>query len=131
MARRAYYNQVPWKRVAVILAGPGVNMLIAFLLFWVVLFAGSLNGAVTLEGVNPDVRTLGPERAVVEAVERGMPAAGALRPGDRIVAVDGRPATLSTVVKAVSAHRCAGALVAGCRGRLPRRLSPWTGAGSS
>jgi regulator of sigma E protease len=119
VARRAYYNQVPWKRVAVILAGPGVNILIAFLLFWVVLFAGSLNGAVTLEGVNPDVRTLGPERAVVQAVERGMPAAGVLRHGDRIVAVDGHPATLSTVVKAVSAHRCVGAAVVGCRAASP------------
>ncbi len=123
VARRAYYNQVPWKRIAVILAGPGVNILIAFLLFWVVLFAGSLNGAITLEGVNPDVRTLGPERAVVEAVERGMPASGMLRHGDRIVAVDGHPAMLSTVVKAVSAHRCPGAVVAGCRAGTPALIT--------
>ena len=40
VARRAYYTQAPWKRIAVILAGPGVNILIAFLLFWVVLFLG-------------------------------------------------------------------------------------------
>jgi regulator of sigma E protease len=119
VARRAYYTQAPWKRVVVILAGPGVNILIAFLLFWVVLVSGSLNGAITLDGVNPHVHTLGPERAIVEAVERGTPAAGALRHGDRIVAVDGRPATLPTVVKAVSSHRCAGALVAGCRGSTP------------
>src|ERR1700694_3689215 len=29
---RAYYNQPVWKRVVVILAGPGVNLLIAFVL---------------------------------------------------------------------------------------------------
>ena len=37
VAKRAYYNQSPWKRIAVILAGPGVNLLIAFLLFWAIL----------------------------------------------------------------------------------------------
>src|SRR5271155_5004542 len=46
VARRAYYNQVPWKRIAVILAGPAVNILIAFVLFWAVLFTGSLDGAI-------------------------------------------------------------------------------------
>src|ERR1700689_1653195 len=33
VTRRAYYTQAPWKRIVVILAGPGVNILIAFLLF--------------------------------------------------------------------------------------------------
>ena len=32
VAARAYYNQPPWKRIVVILAGPGVNMIIAFVL---------------------------------------------------------------------------------------------------
>src|SRR5438105_8538650 len=35
---RAYYNQPVWKRIVVILAGPGVNLIIAFFLmlaiFW-------------------------------------------------------------------------------------------------
>ena len=31
---RAYYNQKVWKRVVVILAGPAVNLLIAFVIFW-------------------------------------------------------------------------------------------------
>src|SRR5271170_3822472 len=48
VARRAYYMQPPWKRIVVILAGPGVNILIAFVLFWAVLFTGSLNGAIAL-----------------------------------------------------------------------------------
>ncbi|HEV2981807.1 MAG TPA: M50 family metallopeptidase, partial [Solirubrobacteraceae bacterium] len=100
-----------------ILAGPGVNLLIAFLLFWSVLFAGSTNGAFTLEGVAPGVRTLEPETTAVGAVKRGMPAAGVLRPGDRIVTVDGRPVTESTAVQRISSHRCPGVATEGCRGR--------------
>jgi regulator of sigma E protease len=96
-----------------------VNLAIAFALFWVVLFAGSVNGAATLEGVNPGLRTLKPLTATVGGVERGMPAAGVLRKGDRIVAVDGRPVTVSSAVTAISAHRCAGVAVEGCRGVTP------------
>src|SRR5579863_5693257 len=33
LAARAYYNKAPWKRIVVILAGPGVNLLIALVLF--------------------------------------------------------------------------------------------------
>jgi regulator of sigma E protease len=98
VARRAYYNQAPWKRVVVILAGPGVNIAIAFLLFWAVLFTGSLNGAIALGNLDPSVQTLVPTTSVQEVV-RGDPAAGVLRAGDRIVAVEGKPAN------AVPAHR--------------------------
>src|SRR3982074_2978909 len=31
---RAYYNQPPWKRIVVILAGPAVNIVIAFVIVW-------------------------------------------------------------------------------------------------
>ena len=31
---RAYYNQPVWKRIVVILAGPAVNLVIAFVIFW-------------------------------------------------------------------------------------------------
>src|SRR6202030_2634788 len=48
VAKRAYYSQPPWKRIVVILAGPGVNIVIAFALFWAVLASGDLNGARTL-----------------------------------------------------------------------------------
>jgi regulator of sigma E protease len=119
VARRAYYTQAPWKRIVVILAGPGVNLVIAFVLFWLVLFAGSMNGALTLEGVNPGIQTLKPLTTAVGAVESGMPATGVLRPGDRIVAVDGHPVSVGSAIRAISAHRCAGVAVEGCRGRSP------------
>src|SRR5277367_6893886 len=86
VARRAYYNQAPWKRIVVILAGPGVNILIAFLLFWFVLLSGNLNGSGALEALNPSVETRTATTSV-HAIERGKPADGVLRPGDRIVAV--------------------------------------------
>ncbi len=57
VARRAYYTQAPWKRIAVILAGPGVNIAIAFLLFWAILFSGSLSGASTLDNLDPSIHT--------------------------------------------------------------------------
>src|SRR5579862_7515186 len=34
VAPRAYYNQPVWKRVVVILAGPAMNLLIAFAIVW-------------------------------------------------------------------------------------------------
>jgi len=120
VAMRAYFMQLPWKRVAVILAGPGVNLLIAFVLFWAVLVGGSFNGALTLEGVNPSLHALGPVRAEVGRVEAGMPAAAALRAGDRIVAIDGRRVDPESAIGAISSHRCSGAApVAGCSASTP------------
>jgi regulator of sigma E protease len=121
VARRAYYMQAPWKRIAVILAGPGVNILIAFLLFWAVLFTGSLNGAVALGNLDPSVPTLG--AAKVQSIEHGKPAEGVLKPGDRIIDVGGRPATEEQAVQRISAHRCAGTLSENCRAATPVQLT--------
>jgi regulator of sigma E protease len=128
VARRAYYSQAPWKRIVVILAGPGVNLLIAFVLFWSVLLVGSMNGALTLEGIAPDVQTLKPATTAVGAVEQNMPATGVLRRGDRIVAVDGRPVSERSAVEAISAHRCAGIPAEGCRARTPVAVTVRRGA---
>jgi regulator of sigma E protease len=120
ITRRAYYAQPPWKRIVVILAGPGVNILIAFVLFWAVLLSGNLNGARALESINPAVATLTP---TVKSVEPGKPAAGVLRPGDRIIAVAGRAATLTWTMEAINSHRCAGPLVDGCRAATPVQMT--------
>ncbi len=121
-ARRAYYAQAPWKRIAVILAGPGVNIVIAFILFWAVLFTGNLNGATALGNLDPSVRTLSATTSV-QAIERGRPAEGVLRPGDRILTVEGRPATVVSAMRTIAAHRCAGALTDGCRAATPVQLT--------
>src|SRR5436190_3515916 len=127
VARRAYYAQPPWKRIAVILAGPGVNLLIAFGLFWGVLASGDLNGAATLDSLNPSIQTRVATTAV-RAVERGQPAAAALHRGDRIVAIDGRPVGEAAARQGINAHRCAGAPTDGCRAARPVALTVRRGA---
>ena len=122
VARRAYYTQAPWKRIVVILAGPGVNILIAFALFWAVLFSGNLNGAIALGNLDPSVRTVSTTTSVQEIVP-GQPADGVLRPGDRILAVEGRSVTVESAMRRIAAHRCAGALFNGCRAATPVRLT--------
>jgi len=90
----AYWRQPTWKRVAAIAAGPGMNVLVAFLIF----FAVNATGAPS--------QTPGTEVAQVEA---NTPAAAAgLRVGDRIVAVDGRSTRTFTQIST---------LVRGSRGR--------------
>jgi len=122
ITRRAYYNMAPWRRIAVILAGPGVNILIAFLIFWIVLLSGSLNGAATLGRLDPAVPTIAANASVL-AVQAGAPAAGALRANDRIVSVDGRAATVSSTKAVIASHRCAGPQIAGCRAATPVHLT--------
>jgi regulator of sigma E protease len=122
VARRAYYAQAPWKRIVVILAGPGVNILIAFLLFWAVLLAGNVNGAGTLEALNPSIATRVPTTTVAGIIAHA-PAAGVLRSGDRLVAADGHRATIASVERTIDAHRCAGAQRAGCRAATPVTLT--------
>lgn len=118
VARRAYYNMAAWKRIAVILAGPGVNIFIAFALFWLVLFSGSLNGAIALGNLDPSVTTLVPSASVL-SVEPGSPAGRALQPGDKILEVEGKRATVTSARERIDSHRCAGQLVNDCRAATP------------
>jgi regulator of sigma E protease len=122
VARRAYYNMAPWKRIAVILAGPGVNLVIAFVLFWAVLISGNLNGVATLGRLDESVPTLLKNTSVL-AVEPGAPADGVLKANDRIVAVDGHRATVASTKAAIAAHRCAATPSAGCRAQTPVQLT--------
>jgi len=122
LASRAYYSQPPWKRVAVILAGPGVNILIAFVLFAAVLLSGNVRGNILLERLDPAVHTVATTTSVLE-VEKGAPASAALRPGDRILAADGRSASISSVRQAIAAHGCSGPPTPGCRAATPVQLT--------
>jgi regulator of sigma E protease len=122
ITRRAYYNQAPWKRIVVILAGPGVNIVIAFLIFWAILLSGSINGAGSLGNLDPSLRTIVPSASVLE-VENGAPADGVLRQGDRIVAVEGQPVTVSSARRLIGSHVCAGVLTNGCRASTPVSLT--------
>ena len=53
VAVNGYSMLAPWRRIVVILAGPGVNLLIAFLVFWVLLFSGSIEGTAYLNRLIP------------------------------------------------------------------------------
>jgi regulator of sigma E protease len=118
VSRRAYYSQPPWKRIAVIVAGPGVNIVIAFVLFWAVLYSGNINGAVSLGNLDPSLHTLRPSTSVLE-VGKGTPAAHVLRRGDKIVAIDGHPVTVTSARRLIGTHVCAGTLTNGCRAATP------------
>ncbi len=98
---RAYYNQPVWKRIFVISAGPAVNILLAFLIIWVLLLSHGEQG--------------GPSQTVA-AVLRGSPAAAVLHPGDRIVSVNGVSGSYQTLRSQISADRCRGAQTANCEG---------------
>ncbi len=120
-SRRAYYNQPTWKRVVVILAGPAVNVLIAFVLFTGVLLVGNLNGAVVISNLSGIPTTTITNK--VAATDKGSPAQKALKPGDRLVAVGGVTASAERIKEATAQHRCAGAQVEGCRAATPVQLT--------
>jgi regulator of sigma E protease len=122
VAVRGYSMLAPWRRIVVILAGPGVNIVIAFVLFWAILFSGSLSGATGLQNLDPSSETVVSTTAV-QTIERGEPAAKVLRPGDRIVAVDGSRASVEQAMRRIAAHPCAGVPSEGCRAATPVVLS--------
>jgi regulator of sigma E protease len=121
LTRRAYYAQKPWKRIVVILAGPGTNLLIALVIFTAVLWSGNLGGANTIGNLAPQVTTLAAGTSVDELVA-GEPAIGKLQLGDRIISVDGHKATGNLIIKTIVGDSCAGSPVQGCRAAKPLNL---------
>ena len=115
---RAYLNQPAWKRIVVISAGPAMNILIAFLIGW---------GIIAFHGVLTN-------NLVVDTVDRSSPAATALHPGDKILAIDGVPGyqpglSDDEIVqrelrlrRVVTRHTCAGALKQGCPSTTPAKV---------
>jgi regulator of sigma E protease len=115
---RAYYRQKVWKRVVVIAAGPAVNIVLAFLILFV-LFA---------------VRPQQLPQPVVDTVQKKSAAVGELKPGDRIVSVDGRRGfepgltakqgedRVASLREAINEHECAGKLRDGCEVATPVSL---------
>jgi regulator of sigma E protease len=112
-AHRAYYRQPVWKRVVVILAGPLVNVVLAFVILWAVLLSGGQREAT----------------AKVEQVTPGSPAAAVLRPGDRLLAVDGERGAPAVLAPRISSHKCAGEQRDGCRAAEPARITVARGGG--
>jgi regulator of sigma E protease len=91
----AYWRQPIWKRIAAIAAGPAMNVLVAFVIFFAVFATGAPSSTPSTE---------------VAQVEAGSPAAAAgLRAGDRIIAVDGSAtrtfARVSNLIRASHGRR--------------------------
>ncbi len=108
---RGYYEQPVWKRIVVIGAGPAVNIALAF----VILFVLAL-------GASEPTQT-------VDEIVPGSPAAAALKPGDRILAIDGKSypnadaeTRLENFYEDVGSHKCAGKPVDGCKAATPVTL---------
>jgi regulator of sigma E protease len=111
VAHRAYYRQPVWKRVVVILAGPAMNLLIAFVLLTGIVLSQGMY--VTSHGQDVASRTVAPGSLVA-------PASHYLKAGDQIVAVDGkRNLTVNQIADEISSHHCAGKPTAGCRASTP------------
>jgi regulator of sigma E protease len=118
LTKRAYYAQEPWKRIVVILAGPFTNLLLAFVIFTVVLMAGTLGGANTISNLAPQVTTL-VGGTYVDAIGPHDPAYGRLKVGDHVVGIDGRQATYADVLHTIRSDACAAAPANGCRAVKP------------
>jgi regulator of sigma E protease len=89
---RAYYSASMWRKIATIAAGPGVNVLVAVVCFTAMYWIGIPNtGAPTTR---------------LAQIEVASPADHAgLRPGDRLVAIDGQRSTdPATFRKVLTAH---------------------------
>jgi len=105
-AHRAYYRQPVWKRIVVIAAGPAVNIVLAFLLLWVLFWS---------QGTTNSNR--------VDSLQPGTPAAALLQPGDRILAVDGERGGPEVLRDQIASHRCAGEPRKGCEASTPVELT--------
>jgi regulator of sigma E protease len=110
---RAYYRQPVWKRIVVTAAGPAVNIVLAFLILFFVAFSF------------PEAENK------VGAIEHGSPAARVgIKPGDRLVSVDGKAFAsdgnslrLQELGKQIASHDCGEAKPKqGCRASTPARL---------
>jgi regulator of sigma E protease len=85
----AYWRQRTWKKVAVIFAGPGTNLVVAMALFAGLMMQDAWQIGVRLQAASDNAPT-----TRIEEVLPNTPAEqGGLRAGDRIVAVNGMAVT--------------------------------------
>ena len=105
---RAYHAQPVWKRMAVIAAGPLVNFILAFVLLFAAFFA------------------FGPRVATTQVAEirPGSPAAQYLKPGDKLVSVDGQRGDAVKFSQLIGSHTCPGGVKRqGCVAATPAKIT--------
>jgi len=129
VAERSYYMKEPWKRIVVILAGPAVNLLITFVLFAAVLLSGGLDGAYAIGNLAPSQTTVHEvPTTIVGSVVKPSGAAGKLKPSDRILSINGRRVSATSVDTALAHERCAGPERNGCAATAPVTVTVARGA---
>lgn len=91
---RAFWRLATWKRIAIMLGGPLMNLVLAVVLYAIVLCGfGIAVPSTTVASVSECVIAASEERAECEPGDPLAPAAEAgVQPGDTIVSIDGRPA---------------------------------------
>jgi regulator of sigma E protease len=106
----AYWRQRTWKRIAVIFAGPGVNIVLAVLLIALAYMIGVPGNA----------------DRTVKHVKDGTPAAHiGLKPGDKIIAINSRPTPdFDTVSQLIRASKGKPITVTVLRAARPITLGP-------
>ena len=108
LAPDAYWRAKTWKRIAVIFAGPGANLLLAVILFALLFMAGG-----------------GKATRTVDEIVAGTPAAAmGLQPADRIVAIDGRSVAPNEIAERISSSGGARLQVTVERGDKTVNLDP-------
>jgi len=110
LAPDAYWRQRTWKRISVIFAGPGMNLLVALLLPMIAFMIGAPGKTIR----------------VVKRVDSGHPAARiGLRPGDEIIAVNGvRTPDYTTLSRAIKSSGGRPITVTIVRAGMPKVLGP-------
>ena len=92
LGRDAYWRQRTWKKVAVIGAGPGTNLVFAVLMFTLLLVLGPGRATTTVGSVEPQIRAGQP----TPAAQIG------LRPGDQILAINSSPVGPSEMFESIT-----------------------------
>ncbi|MBV2365839.1 M50 family metallopeptidase [Streptomonospora nanhaiensis] len=90
---RQFYQRAPWKRIIVMAAGPVMNLILAVILFSIIMMGIGLPQSTTT--VDTVARCVLPADSTATECPAAAPPTPAMeagiRPGDRIVAVDGEP----------------------------------------
>ena len=105
LEHRGYFRQPVWKRIVVIAAGPAVNIVLAFLILFALVWS---------QGVREPTNR-------IEAIG-AAPAKGVLQAGDRLVEVDGVRGNFEALKAQIASHKCAGEQVNGCEAATPARI---------
>ena len=108
LAPDAYWRASTWKRVAVIVAGPAANLVLAVCLFAALFMAGG--GRAT--------------QSVAEVIPASPAARAGLRPGDRIVAIDGTAVQADEIARTISGSEGRPLTLVVVRGGEQVRLGP-------